>query len=71
VQLFTGSATDPTILTGSYSIYNIFNPQGAGTIDITDVAAPVPEPSTWAMTILGFCGLGFTAYRKKSPLRFA
>jgi PEP-CTERM motif len=27
--------------------------------------APVPEPSTWAMMILGFCGLGFMAYRRK------
>jgi hypothetical protein len=27
--------------------------------------AAVPEPSTWAMMILGFCGLGFIAYRKK------
>jgi uncharacterized protein (TIGR03118 family) len=26
----------------------------------------VPEPSTWAMLILGFCGLGFMAYRRKS-----
>jgi hypothetical protein len=26
----------------------------------------VPEPSTWAMTILGFAGLGFMAYRRKS-----
>ena len=25
----------------------------------------VPEPSTWAMMILGFAGVGFTAYRKK------
>jgi hypothetical protein len=25
----------------------------------------VPEPSTWAMTILGFCGIGFMAYRRK------
>jgi hypothetical protein len=25
----------------------------------------VPEPSTWAMMILGFCGLGFMAYRRK------
>lgn len=25
----------------------------------------VPEPSTWAMLILGFCGLGFMAYRRK------
>jgi hypothetical protein len=27
--------------------------------------AAVPEPSTWAMMILGFCGLGFMTYRRK------
>ena len=31
----------------------------------------VPEPSTWAMIILGFLGLGLMAYRKKNMLRFA
>jgi hypothetical protein len=30
------------------------------------VAPAVPEPSTWAMMILGFCGLGFMAFRRKS-----
>jgi hypothetical protein len=36
-------------------------------------AAVVPEPSTWAMMILGFAGVGFTAYRKKNkmPLKAA
>jgi hypothetical protein len=32
----------------------------------------VPEPSTWAMMILGFAGVGFLAYRRRSqgqPLR--
>ncbi len=36
--------------------------------------APVPEPSTWAMMILGFAGVGFMAYRRnrQSPaLRLA
>ena len=28
--------------------------------------AAVPEPSTWAMMILGFAGIGFIAYRRKS-----
>ena len=28
--------------------------------------AAVPEPSTWAMMILGFAGLGFLAYRRKN-----
>jgi PEP-CTERM motif len=27
------------------------------------VAAPVPEPSTWAMMLLGFAGLGYAGYR--------
>jgi hypothetical protein len=35
--------------------------------DFTDqiTAPPVPEPSTWAMMILGFAGVGFMAYRRK------
>jgi hypothetical protein len=28
--------------------------------------AAVPESSTWAMMLLGFCSLGFMAYRQKS-----
>jgi hypothetical protein len=30
------------------------------------ISGSVPEPSTWAMMILGFAGLGFMAYRRKS-----
>ena len=30
------------------------------------LASAVPEPSTWAMMILGFAGVGFMAYRRKS-----
>jgi hypothetical protein len=42
-------------------------------IDITGNFAQVnigsvPEPSTWAMMILGFCGVGFMAYRRKDRL---
>jgi hypothetical protein len=29
-------------------------------------APDVPEPSTWAMMLLGFAGVGFMAYRRKS-----
>jgi hypothetical protein len=28
-----------------------------------DPIAAVPEPSTWAMMLLGFAGLAFVAYR--------
>jgi hypothetical protein len=46
---------------------------GAGCSDayFGQLTAAVPEPSTWAMMILGFLGVGFMAYRKKSTLRFA
>ena len=30
------------------------------------VTGAVPEPSTWAMLLLGFAGIGFMAYRRKS-----
>jgi PEP-CTERM motif len=30
------------------------------------LAPAVPEPATWAMMILGFCGLGFMAYRRRT-----
>ena len=36
--------------------------------------AAVPEPTTWAMMLLGFAGIGFMAYRSKkngASFRFA
>ncbi len=32
----------------------------------TATVSAVPEPSTWAMLLLGFAGLGFMAYRRKA-----
>lgn len=29
------------------------------------INSAIPEPSTWAMMVLGFAGLGFLAYRRK------
>jgi hypothetical protein len=39
---------------------------GIGSFLIRPFTPAVPEPSTWAMMILGFAGLGFMAYRRKS-----
>jgi hypothetical protein len=39
------------------------NPAG---LNVQFLTAAVPEPSTWAMMILGFLGVGFIAYRRKS-----
>ena len=36
-----------------------------------DFSATVPEPSTWAMMLLGFAGLGYAAYRKTKNERTA
>jgi hypothetical protein len=32
---------------------------------VTTTGSPAPEPSTWAMMILGFLGVGLTAYRRQ------
>jgi PEP-CTERM motif len=34
-------------------------------------STPVPEPSTWAMMLLGFAGLGYAGYRKTKNARTA
>ncbi len=53
----------------------IFISNGSGGIEVDHVqygfgaaavTGGVPEPSTWAMMILGFAGIGFMAYRRKS-----
>ena len=43
------------------------------TLTFTDVvgAGAVPEPSTWAMMLLGFAGLGWSAYRGRIAARTA
>jgi hypothetical protein len=46
--------------TGGGNFSTSDSPGFAGTV------SAVPEPSTWAMMILGFAGVGFMAYRKKS-----
>jgi hypothetical protein len=35
------------------------------------VVSAVPEPSTWAMMILGFAGVGFLAYRRRNQAAVA
>lgn len=46
----------------------LYNPGDAvtgGTLAFEGMTAAVPEPSTWAMMILGFIGVGFLSYRQK------
>jgi PEP-CTERM motif len=72
----TNAATDdvaPGIYTGAS--FNLYYVEGNGAPALLDVnlktenlTTDVPEPSTWAMMILGFFGVGFMAYRRKSNL---
>jgi PEP-CTERM motif-containing protein len=43
-----------------------FNVAAPGPLTNGFLTAGVPEPSTWAMLLLGFAGVGFMAYRRKS-----
>jgi hypothetical protein len=60
-------------LAGGFRYYDFFyDPSFNGTggenvlLNQFGAVAAVPEPSTWAMMILGFAGIGFMAYRRKS-----
>ena len=40
---------------------------GAESFFLVPTTSAIPEPSTWAMMIIGFFGVGFLAYRRRSP----
>jgi PEP-CTERM motif len=50
-----------------YQLY--MSNRGANGVDFVltaEIATSVPEPSTWAMMLLGFAGIGFMAYRRRN-----
>jgi hypothetical protein len=63
-NLNTGSAV-PTLLHFGVNDDIFSDNTGAFTIVVTQLAATIPEPSTWAMMILGFAGVGFMRYRRR------
>ena len=62
----TGSFFTADVAGTGTSIVNGQVVRNTGIIDFTLQTSAVPEPSTWAMMILGFFGVGFLAYRRKS-----
>ena len=59
-QHFTASVVG----TGSDTlVFTSANDPGFTYVDNVSVSSGVPEPSTWAMMLLGFAGLGLTGYR--------
>jgi hypothetical protein len=83
VDLDTNGISVSTAL-GDYHIFGDGSPFSIGTVSGNDIfetgpsgfgvgtlaVSAVPEPSTWAMMILGFAGIGFMAYRRKSKPTF-
>jgi len=74
---FTNSLTTPglnQILTGgaSYECGGYGSTSGACTsssirfVGADNFASAVPEPASWALMIVGFAGIGFIAYRRKT-----
>jgi hypothetical protein len=69
VSAYIGNVTGAFPLWKPYS--NFVTLTEAGNQNL--ITTSVPEPSTWAMMLLGFAGLGFAGYRrtKKSTAAFA
>ena len=73
---FTGGLVTANFSGGPYTEIQVWAPQsptynppanedGLALASIT-LSSDVPEPSTWAMMIFGFAGVGFMAYRRKA-----
>lgn len=61
----------PSTPTTQWQLFNDaleFNPGIYALAFRLDATSAVPEPSTWAMMMLGFASLGFMAYRRKDKL---
>jgi hypothetical protein len=61
-DLFSGDPMGPTFNLGTFALTSIVS--GVSSIEISEVAG-APEPSTWAMMVLGSVGLGLI-YRRKT-----
>lgn len=69
--LFTGTAANPMFNTGTFTLNSIVS--GRSTLTISAVAGAVPEPSTWAMMIMGFGMIGgaMRYSRRKTTVAYA
>jgi PEP-CTERM motif len=75
-QAFVGSPAGTYVafedLTFPNSDFNYFDQTFVfTTVGSVPAVASVPEPTTWAMLLLGFAGVGFMAYRRRSQLAMA
>jgi len=61
-----GWLCDPSLGASGTIRYVLGGPQS-----FASAVAPVPEPSTWAMMILGFLGVGYLTYRRRNQAAVA
>ena len=54
-------------------VADVFSGQTGNTGPVDAGIPAIPEPSTWAMLLIGFTGVGLLAYRRKgqNAFRFA
>ena len=62
--LFSGTASAPMFMTGTFALTSIVS--GRSTLTISEAVAAIPEPATWAMMIGGFGMIGFAARRRRA-----
>jgi hypothetical protein len=48
-----------------FFVFTGSNSGGGAWTEVDAIAAPVPEPSTWVMLLIGFAGIGSAGYRHK------
>jgi hypothetical protein len=59
------TATSTSELLSFVAFANVSAPSYALVSDVSLTSAAAPEPSTWAMMVIGFGGLGYAAYRTR------
>jgi len=60
----TGFDFNKVVFASKYNSFEFANVTTSPAISTGSITTAVPEPSTWAMMLLGFAGLGFVGYRR-------
>lgn len=70
-QLFSGARSSPILLQGQFSLTGVGN-QSTYTLNVRQATAPVPEPSTWLLLMVGFGAVGAALRRTRvNPAQLA